>query len=101
MKGIKFDDFKDDWTLLPFQPIVEVIKVLMCGACKYFRDNWQKVERVRYEKALMRAVPRISTTPERSLPAMGNVTCASGFGQSGCIIAAGTGVFVAIRSGVP
>ena len=53
-KGIKFDDFKDDWTLLPYQPIVEVIKVLMCGACKYFRDNWQNVERVRYEKALIR-----------------------------------------------
>jgi hypothetical protein len=54
MKGIKFDDFKLDWTLLPYQPVAEVIKVLMCGACKYFRDNWQNVDKVRYKKALMR-----------------------------------------------
>ena len=53
-KGIKFDDFKDDWTLLPYQPMIEVIKVLMCGACKYFRDNWQNVAKDRYKKALMR-----------------------------------------------
>ena len=55
-KGIKYDDFKLDWTLLPFKSVVEVIKVLMCGACKYSRDNWKKVPelRYRYKKALMR-----------------------------------------------
>ena len=54
--GIKYDDKKLDWTLLDFQMLEQVIKVLQHGAEKYDRDNWKKVERDRYVKALLRHV---------------------------------------------
>lgn len=41
--GMKFDDGKLQWTLLPITPLQEVIKVLMFGAKKYRPDNWKHV----------------------------------------------------------
>jgi len=52
--GIKFDDGKLDWTLLPFEEMESVIRVLMFGAKKYERDNWKKVDIERYRNAAMR-----------------------------------------------
>jgi hypothetical protein len=43
MKGIKFDLGKDQWYLLPFEVLRDVVKVLMLGANKYAPFNWQKV----------------------------------------------------------
>ncbi len=53
-QGMKFDSQKPDYSLLPFGPIDEVVKVLTYGANKYNRFNWQYVERHRYEAATMR-----------------------------------------------
>ena len=55
-EGVKYDQEKLDWSLLPIEPIEEVVKVLMFGAKKYAPDNWKKVpdaER-RYYNAAMR-----------------------------------------------
>ncbi len=53
--GLKFDDKKRDWTLIPWDSMEEVVKVLEFGAEKYARDNWQNVmPRDRYEKAALR-----------------------------------------------
>jgi hypothetical protein len=54
MGGIKFDQDKEDWTLLPLQPIKAIVEILMIGAKKYAPDNWQKVEKDRYVKATWR-----------------------------------------------
>ena len=54
--GIKFDSGKDDWTLMPFDALHEVLNVLEFGAKKYARGNWVNVEADRYEKALLRHV---------------------------------------------
>lgn len=56
MEGIKFDDGKLDWSLLPIEPIEEVIKVLMFGAKKYAPGNWKKVDdhKRRYYNAAIR-----------------------------------------------
>lgn len=56
--GMKFDDGKLDWALLPFESVEEIIKVLMVGAKKYKRDNWQMVEDgdTRYFNAAMRHI---------------------------------------------
>ena len=56
MKGVKYDQEKTDWSLLPFAEIEEVVKVLMYGAKKYSIDNWKYVEpcRERYFSACMR-----------------------------------------------
>ena len=53
-EGMKFDNGKPDYSLLPFAAIDEVVKVLTYGAAKYDRFNWEKVEAVRYQAATMR-----------------------------------------------
>lgn len=53
-KGIKFDDEKPRYDLLPPTAIDTMVRVLTFGAKKYSPDNWKKVERVRYIAAAMR-----------------------------------------------
>ncbi len=55
-KGRKDDDGKDRWSLLPWEPLREVVRVRGFGAKKYAPDNWTKVQnpRARYEDALER-----------------------------------------------
>jgi hypothetical protein len=43
MEGIKYDDGKLRWSLLPLEEIEQVIDVLEFGAKKYKEDNWKKV----------------------------------------------------------
>lgn len=42
-KGIKFDDAKPEYGLIPAAALHEVVKVLTYGATKYSRDNWKLV----------------------------------------------------------
>lgn len=42
-EGIKFDNDKEQWSLLPFETMREVVHVLMFGAKKYAPDNWKHV----------------------------------------------------------
>ena len=54
-KGIKFDAEKDQWMLLPFDVLREVVRVLMLGAKKYSPDNWKYVKpKERYFDACIR-----------------------------------------------
>lgn len=54
---IKNDSGKLQWSLLPFEELKDVVKVLMLGAKKYTPDNWKKCDDVtRYKDALMRHV---------------------------------------------
>lgn len=41
--GVKFDNDKPQWTLVPFKAMTEVVDVLTYGAKKYAPDNWKKV----------------------------------------------------------
>ena len=53
--GTKYDQEKRDWTLIPWDALEEVVKVLEFGAEKYSRDNWHHVmPRERYDQASMR-----------------------------------------------
>ena len=52
--GIKFDQEKPDYSLVPFGALDETVKVLTYGARKYDRHNWQHVDDIRYQAALMR-----------------------------------------------
>jgi hypothetical protein len=54
--GRKFDQGKLDYTLLPWDALTEVVKVLQHGVDKYARDNWLHVPNAieRYEAAGMR-----------------------------------------------
>ena len=39
--GIKFDDNKPDYSLIPPNALEDVVKVLTIGAKKYDRHNWK------------------------------------------------------------
>ncbi len=45
--GIKFDQEKPQWTLVPFKAFDHVVEVLTIGARKYAPDNWKKVPNAR------------------------------------------------------
>jgi hypothetical protein len=55
-QGRKFDDNKVDWDLLPIPAVKDVIGVLMFGAKKYARGNWEHVPdaKRRYYSAALR-----------------------------------------------
>ena len=54
---VKADSGKLQWSLLPFEELRDVVRVLMLGAKKYTPDNWKKCDDVtRYKDALMRHV---------------------------------------------
>lgn len=58
MTGIKHDQEKPRYSLLPVEPIEEVVKVLTIGAKKYADDNWKNVEPYadRYYSAALRHI---------------------------------------------
>ena len=58
MKGVKYDEDKPKWSLLPFSAVGEVVKVLTYGANKYAPDNWKYVPnaRTRYIDAAFRHI---------------------------------------------
>lgn len=55
-KGVKYDDEKPRWELLPFRAAKEVVEVLTAGSKKYADDNWKIVPgaRKRYISAAFR-----------------------------------------------
>jgi hypothetical protein len=55
-QGVKYDEDKLQWSLLPFRSLKEVVAVLGFGAKKYAPDNWQRVPeaRTRYVDAAFR-----------------------------------------------
>lgn len=54
---IKADEGKLQWSLMPFEQLEDVVRVLMNGAKKYERDNWKKCDDInRYKDSLMRHV---------------------------------------------
>lgn len=44
MEGIKYDNDKPEYGLLPPFALEETVKVLTFGAKKYDRDNWRKLD---------------------------------------------------------
>ena len=55
-KGMKYDEGKPDWTLVPFNAMDQVVSGLTYGATKYDRHNWRKIEPLRYHAAAMRHI---------------------------------------------
>jgi hypothetical protein len=41
-EGVKYDDNKDPWHLLPWDAVKCIVMVLMFGAKKYTPRNWEK-----------------------------------------------------------
>lgn len=81
ISGIKFDQEKDRWDLLPFGPLRDVVRVLTFGARKYEVDNWKKIEdaRRRYLAAAMRHLvaweAREQIDADSGLPHLAHAAC--------------------------
>jgi hypothetical protein len=54
--GMKYDNGKLRWDLLPIEEVEKVVDILTFGAQKYADNNWQNVDNAneRYYAALMR-----------------------------------------------
>jgi hypothetical protein len=57
-KGVKYDDTKIRYSLIPLDALQETVKVLEFGAKKYAPDNWKYVDdaEARYWDAAMRHI---------------------------------------------
>jgi hypothetical protein len=79
MDGVKHDQTKRRWTLIPWGPLGEVVDVLEFGAAKYAVDNWQKVGRDRYVDAMIRHVAAYvageRNDPESGLHHLAHAVC--------------------------
>lgn len=47
VEGVKFDQEKPQWSLMPWAALSQVVDVLTYGAKKYAPDNWKKVPNAR------------------------------------------------------
>lgn len=55
MKGLKYDDNKPRWDLLPLRTVEDIVRVMTYGARKYAPNNWKKVKpKERYLAATLR-----------------------------------------------
>jgi len=80
-EGIKYDDDKLRYDLLPFEAIDEVVKVLNYGAKKYAPNSWQKLDDgiERYTAALLRHISAWrqgeANDKESGLPHLSHILC--------------------------
>lgn len=79
--GLKYDQEKLDWTLLPSEALDDVIRVMDYGRKKYARDNWRYVSDGyrRYLAAAYRHIAAIhrgeQIDPESGLPHAAHAVC--------------------------
>ena len=72
--AIKHDTGKRDWSLLPYDSVEEIVKVLEFGAKKYARDNWKAGEGFKYTRtfnAIMRHMTAVMFCGEDNDPETG------------------------------
>lgn len=80
-EGVKYDDNKPDWSLLPMKELIGTVHVLMHGEKKYSRDNWKFVDdgENRYYAALMRHLTAFQSgqthDPESELHHLDHAMC--------------------------
>lgn len=81
MNGVKYDQEKPRWSLLPWDVLEWVVKVLTFGSKKYEDHNWQKVPNAvdRYESALHRHLcahkKGVFLDPETHCPHLAHAIC--------------------------
>jgi hypothetical protein len=80
-EGRKYDTGKPDYTLLPWDAVEEVVRVLDFGAKKYARDNWKHVDNAetRYLAAAFRHLAAYARgercDPETSISHLAHAAC--------------------------
>lgn len=81
--GIKHDEGKLRYDLMPPHALEGLVKVLTFGANKYTPNGWQSIEKERYVAALMRHLEAYrkgeSKDPESGQPHMYHILCCATF----------------------
>jgi len=79
---MKFDEQKTDWSLMPFEAVEEINKVLEFGAKKYAAHNWCDHTGFKYSRVLNSLLRHIfafmrgeDTDPESGLSHMAHAGC--------------------------
>jgi|TARA_R110000850_G_C9956696_1_gene464079 hypothetical protein len=81
MTGVKYDQDKPDYSLLPYGALEQVVQVLTYGAKKYDRHNWENVPDLtnRYTAAAFRHIVAYSrgelNDDETGLSHLAHATC--------------------------
>lgn len=81
LTGVKHDNGKVQWALLPWRELKQVAQVMTKGAEKYSADNWMHVPAAerRYFEAAMRHIVARQTgeikDPETKLPHLAHAVC--------------------------
>jgi len=80
--GVKYDTGKPEWSLMPWNQLEDVVRVLMYGAAKYPEpDNWKRVPnaRKRYKDAMHRHLIAVDSGEQRDresgLPHLAHAIC--------------------------
>lgn len=79
--GMKFDDVKHRWDLLPLDAVESIVEVMTFGANKYAPNNWKYLDNAesRYKAALLRHVAAIDKgevkDPDSGLPHIAHAAC--------------------------
>lgn len=80
-EGLKFDQEKMRYDLVPFRGMDDVVRVLTYGANKYSADNWRNVDHAeeRYPAAALRHISAYlqgeEHDPESKLPHLAHAIC--------------------------
>lgn len=81
MDGVKYDQDKPRWDLLPMDEVEDVVRILTYGSKKYEDDNWMRVRpfRRRYFAAALRHLCKWRsgeiTDKESGMPHLAHATC--------------------------
>jgi hypothetical protein len=79
--GLKYDQDKLRWDLLPIECVEDIVKVLTMGASKYSPNNWQSVDNAeeRYYAAVLRHLSAWrqgeKVDPESQLSHLAHILC--------------------------
>ena len=80
--AIRYDQGKADWSLMPWEAVEEINKVLEFGAKKYAAHNWQQGEGFKYTRVLNSLLRHVfaymrgeDSDPESGLSHMAHAGC--------------------------
>ena len=79
--GLKYDDNKLRYDLLPFDSLDEIVKVITHGAKKYGENNWKELDNAidRYTGALLRHLSSLRqgeiNDPDSKLMHISHIAC--------------------------
>lgn len=80
IKADRFNEGKPQWSLVDFESLIPMVRVLEFGAKKYSRDNWKKGLTYSFViDSMMRHIVALSKgellDPESGLPHIGHIQC--------------------------